>query len=96
MTIDWTNPYERKKFEDDIKLHQERRLKWRCSEKLVWAFQIFFIPLLIIVGLYGICAYYIVTNAVVEKQFQEDLMKKEWLDQNNEVSSQNFYVQYHV
>ena len=96
MTIDWTNLFERKKFEDEIKLHQERRLKWSCSKKLVWAFQIFFIPLLIIVGLYGICAYYIVTNAVSEKEFQEDLMKKEWLDQKNEVSTKNFCVQYHV
>ena len=86
MTIDWTNPYERKKFEDKILLHQGRRLKWSHSEKFVWSFQIFFIPLIIMIALYSTCAYYIVTNAIAEKNFHETLMKKEWLEQNNEAS----------
>ena len=85
MTINWNDPNERKKFEHDIKLHQGRRMKWSLGEKFIWVFQIFFIPLLIIVGLYGSCAYYIVTNAVAEKETHEDLMKKEWLEHNNEV-----------
>ena len=86
MTINWNDTYERKRFEQEIKLHQRRRLKWNRVEKFVWAFQIFFIPLLIIAALYGSCAYYIVTNAVAEKDFKEQVMKNEWLDQNNEVS----------
>ena len=87
MNINWNDPYERKKFEHEIKLHQGRRMKWSSSEKFIWAFQIFFLPLLIINGLYGSCAYHIVTNAVSEKEFHEDLMRKEWLKHSNEVRS---------
>ena len=66
-------------------LHQGRRLNWSHSEKFVWVIQIFFLPLLIIIALYSSCAYYIVTNAITEKEFHEDLMKREWLEETNQV-----------
>ena len=85
-SINWSNPDERLKFEREIKIHQDRRKNWSLSEKFIWAMEIFVLQLLTIFGLYGSCAYYIVTDAISEKQFQEDLMRKEWLKQNdNEV-----------
>ena len=88
--INWKNPYERKKFEEELAIHIARRSKWSLGQKLLWAFETFFLQLLIIFGLYGICAYYMVIDAMAVKKSQEDMMKKNWLEQNNQVCTKNF------
>ena len=81
--INWSNPEERKKFEDELEVHVARRSKWSVWEKFVWAFEIFFVNLIIISILYGSCAYYIVTDAMALKKSEEELMEKNWLEQNS-------------
>ena len=72
MDIDWRNPLDREEFERSLKDHRGRRAGWRLSQGIVWAVQIFLLPLLVIAVLYGGSAYYLVQDELDLREREEE------------------------
>ena len=69
--IDWRNPEERLAFENELKSARCYKKKRPCLEKIGWFISVFLLQLVVIVSLYGPCAYFIVSLATAKKKEEE-------------------------
>ena len=76
MEVDWSNPLDRAEFDQSLKEHKERRLSWTLIQKTLWVLQIFLVQFLLVVVLYGICAYNLVNNEQDLKTRKEEQIIK--------------------
>mgnify|MGYP007048351905 CR=1 FL=1 len=69
--IDWRNPEERLAFENELNSARCYKKKRPFIEKVGWFVSVFLLQLVIIVSLYGPCAYFIVSLATAKKKEEE-------------------------
>ena len=72
--IDWRNPDERLAFENELKSAKCYKKKRSFIEKMGWFISVFLLQLVIIVSLYGPCAYFIVSLATTKKKEEESIL----------------------
>ena len=74
--IDWKNSEERLAFETDLRNYRLDLKARSLFTKFLWFITIFIVQFLIILGLYGTCAYFIVSIASDKKEKEEQIMLK--------------------
>ena len=60
VNYDWNNGSDRYKFESELKVVREKRANWSFWEKMKWFVPLVLSQFLIVLALYGGCAYVIV------------------------------------
>ena len=72
---------DREAFEETMAVHKTRFHSWNTCDKLSWILGIFVLQGALIVAMYGLAAYILVTEARLNIATAEDRMKEEWVAQ---------------
>ena len=72
---------DREAFEETMAVHKTRFHSWNTCDKLSWILGIFVLQGALIVAMYGLAAYILVTEARLNIATAEDRMKGEWVAQ---------------
>ena len=72
---------DREAFEETMAVHKTRFHNWNTCDKLSWILGIFVLQGALIVAMYGLAAYILVTEAMLNIAWEEDRMKGEWVAQ---------------